>query len=440
MNHLAVVEVVKYDGSPDVFAWKYPNEEMGTWTQLIVNQSQEALLFKGGRALDLFGPGRHTLSTYNIPFLKDLINIPFGGKSPFTAEVWYVNRATVLDVKWGTASPVKLQDPKYNVIVPVRAFGQFGITIEDSRKFLVKLVGTVSEFTQSSLSKYIRGVLMMNINEILSSYLVLKKISILEINAYISEISAHVEAKVKTMLEPFGILLHNFYIDSISSPEDDPSIVKLRDALARKAEMDIIGYNYQQERTFDTLEGAAKNEGSAQASLLGAGLGFGMGTNLGGAFGNQMGQLGGILNTGPSVSNRTCLSCNSVNDINSRFCNGCGKPFTGTVGSGGGPAPKLHSCNKCGEPMANHSKFCSNCGDPYNPCPKCGADCEQGSTHCDKCGADFPKPCKGCGEKIDSDVKFCPHCGTNNLLQCSNCGSNVEPNQRFCRDCGHNLT
>ena len=84
---MAIVEVVKYNGKPDVFAWKYPSEELGTWTQLIVNESQEAVLFKGGKALDVFTSGRHTLDTANIPLLNKVVNLPFGGRSPFTAEV-----------------------------------------------------------------------------------------------------------------------------------------------------------------------------------------------------------------------------------------------------------------------------------------------------------------------------------------------------------------
>ena len=126
---MALFEVVKYDGEPGVFAWKYPNEELGTWTQLIVNESQEAVLFKEGRALDTFQSGRHKLETANIPFLRSIINIPFGGRSPFTAEVWFINKVDTLDIKWGTPSPIQLQDPKYSVFVPIRARGQFGICI-----------------------------------------------------------------------------------------------------------------------------------------------------------------------------------------------------------------------------------------------------------------------------------------------------------------------
>lgn len=172
---MALVEIVKYEGSPNMFAWKYPNDELGTWTQLIVNESQEAVLFKGGRALDVFGSGRHTLSTANIPLLNNLVNLPFGGQSPFTAEVWYVNKIYSLDIKWGTPTPIQLQDPKYGVFIPIRSYGQFGIHITDSKKFLVKLVGIVNVFDDSNIVKYFRGVLLTKAKDTISSYLVQKR-------------------------------------------------------------------------------------------------------------------------------------------------------------------------------------------------------------------------------------------------------------------------
>ena len=111
---MAIVDVVKYNGKPDVLAWKYPNEELGTWTQLIVNESQEAILVKSGKVLDVFGSGRHTLDTANIPILNNIVNLPFGGRSPFTAEVWYINKGYNLDIKWGTPTPIQIQDPMLN--------------------------------------------------------------------------------------------------------------------------------------------------------------------------------------------------------------------------------------------------------------------------------------------------------------------------------------
>ena len=259
---MAIVDVVKYNGTPDVFAWKYPSEELGTWTQLIVNESQEAILVKGGQALDIFGAGRHTLETLNIPLLRKVINLPFGGRSPFTAEIWYINKAYNLDIKWGTPTPVQIKDPQYGIFAPVRSNGAFGIHIADARKFLIKLVATMPTFDSTSITKYFRGLYVTKVKDSISNYLVHKRISILEINAYLDELSQYMKERIQPVIEEYGLELVSFYVNEISVPEEDSAIKQLKAALSKRAEMDILGYSYQQERSFDTLEGAAKNTGS----------------------------------------------------------------------------------------------------------------------------------------------------------------------------------
>ncbi|GAA0393826.1 SPFH domain-containing protein [Paenibacillus motobuensis] len=438
---MALIDVIKYDGSPDVLVWKHPETELGTWTQLIVNQSQEAILFKDGRALDLYGPGRHTLSTANIPILNNIINLPFGGKSPFSAEVWYINKVSSLDVKWGTSSPIQLQDPKYNIIVPVRAFGQLGIEIEDSRKFLTKLVGTLRGFTQNTLVEYFRGLIGMNINSLITSYLVHKKISVLEINAFTSEMSDHFKSSVASAMEEYGINVLNLYVQSVNLPESDPSVKRLRDALARKAEMDILGYNYQQERTFDTLEGAAKNEGSVQAGIMGTGLGFGMGAGIGGSIGNAMSELAGAMNTkatNKQAAYRICSNCQHANEENSAFCSSCGQPLAENI-QHAAAKETVANCNVCGSPIQKDSKFCPNCGDKYFACPRCGTDNPENSLECVKCKEPLPRRCPKCSELVPGSSKFCGNCGTEVVLRCNSCGHEVGPNQKFCLECGAGL-
>lgn len=432
---MAIVEVVKYNGSPDVFAWKYPSEELGTWTQLIVNESQEAILFKGGKALDVFQSGRHTLETANIPILNKIINIPFGGRSPFTAEVWYINKVSSLDIKWGTASPIQLQDPKYSVFIPVRAFGQFGIRIENSKQFLVKLVGTLPVFDKTSIVKYFRGLYLTKVKDAVSSYLVHKQISIMEINAYIDELSTYLQEKMQPVLEEYGIQLVNFYVNDISVPEDDSAVKKLKDALAKKAEMNIIGYNYQQERSFDTLEGAAKNQGSS-SHLMGAGMGLGMGVTMGGAVGGQFGGIAKNLNTS-AEDTKTCPSCGALMPKSKRFCSGCG---CDTNKKESKDKKDTVICNKCGAKYKNTMKFCPECGDKYNPCPKCGADLAEGATSCPECGYEMPTPCPHCGAALPGkNVRFCPECGKSLIKTCPSCNTPVVGSPKFCPECGTKL-
>ena len=160
---MPIIDVVKCDDDvlrgDRVYAWKFPSQELSTWTQLIVNESQEAVLVRGGVMEGPFGPGRHTLSTENIPLISKLIGLPFG-RSPFTAEVWFVNRAIPLDVKWDSAEPIQLLDPKYNIMLPVSASGQFGVQVENTKKFLIKLVGVMPNFDRERLVSYFQGLIL----------------------------------------------------------------------------------------------------------------------------------------------------------------------------------------------------------------------------------------------------------------------------------------
>lgn len=432
---MAIVEVVKYNGNPNVFAWKYPGEELGTWTQLIVNESQEAILFKGGQALDLFTSGRHTLSTENIPILNKIINLPFGGRSPFTAEVWYINKVYSLDIKWGTATPIQLQDPKYKVFIPIRSFGQFGIQIEDSRKFLIKLVGTLPVFDKENLLKYFRGLYLTKVKDAISSYLIKQQISVLEINAYIDELSIHLKEKIQPTLEEYGIKLVNFYVNDINVPEDDSAVIKLKEALAKRAEMDIVGYNYVQQRSFDTLEGAATNPGAASSGIMGAGIGLGMGFGIGGGIGGQMGTV--VQNMNASNKQKICPKCKAVMDENKRFCSECGYD---TQGEEILKNKDTVVCSNCGASFSTKVKFCPECGNIYNPCPKCKADVKDGEKICPVCGTPMPVPCPNCGFLIENGkYKFCPECGTSLIKRCPKCNAEITGTPKFCPECGTKL-
>ena len=143
---MALIDRIKYDSTSDeVLVFKFTSEELKLGSQLVVNQSQEALFLKGGEVCDLFGPGTHTLSAANLPLLNKLVNLPFGGKTPFSAEVWFINKTVKRDLKWGTQAPVPLIDPTYNYPISVRAFGRWGLRIQDSRMFVLHIVGKEPE-------------------------------------------------------------------------------------------------------------------------------------------------------------------------------------------------------------------------------------------------------------------------------------------------------
>lgn len=435
---MAMIQVIKFEGDPNALAWKFPNDELGTWTQLIVNESYEAVLFKGGKACDVFMAGRHTLETANIPVLNQIVNLPFGGESPFVAEVWYINKKYILDIKWGTPSPIQMQDPKYKVFLPIRSFGQFGIQVVDSRKFLIKTVGTLSEFTRDNLLKYFKGVYLTNVKDAISTYLLKQNVSALEINAYLIELSEHIKERMAPIFDEYGIQLVNFYVNDINIPEDDSSVIKLKAALAKKAEMDIVGYNYAQERSFDTLQDAASNPGSTQAGLMGAGLGLGMGVGMGGAFGSGMNNITNVMNTS---NYKKCLKCGAEMEMDKRFCSTCGFDSVSTpIEPQRNESAQLISCAECGAGYPKTTKFCPECGNSYKPCPSCGADLLENGTECQVCGIALPKPCPKCSTLISGEnVKFCPECGESLINKCLSCQTVIEGSPKFCPECGQKL-
>lgn len=431
---MAIIDLVKWNGNPSILAWKFPSEELSTWTQLIVNETQEAYLVKEGVYQGPFGAGRHTLSTNNIPLLTTLIGLPFGGQSPFSAEVWYVNKATNLDVKWGTPDPIQLQDPKYQIMVPVRAFGQYGIKVVDPKKFLLKLVGTLSSFDVETLSDYFKGVFTTKIKSSIASAIIKNGQSVLEISTELETLSALLKTSLAPEMDDYGVDLTQFNIHSINVPEDDPAVVTLKSALARRAEMGLLGTNYQQQRTFDVLETAAGNEGAA-GTVLGAGMGMGMGMGMGGAMGGAFNQLTPHMQTQTPApqAQLNCAKCNTPYTAGMKFCGGCGNalaaPATAT-------AMPMLSCDKCHAEVPKGAKFCPHCADPVYACPSCGEDNPSGAAHCRRCGDAMPIHCSNCQTSVPAQAKFCPACGTKTQPSCKKCGADIVAGAKFCPSCG----
>lgn len=434
---MAVIDLVKWDGNPSILAWKFPSQELSTWTQLIVNESQEAYLVKGGVYQGPFGAGRHTLSTENIPLLRTLIGIPFGGKSPFTAEVWYVNRASNLDVKWGTPDPIQLQDPKYQLMVPVRAFGQYGIRIIDAKKFLLKLVGTLPSFDVATLSDYFKGVFTTKIKSGIANVIIKNGVSVLEISTQLEILSDMLKESLAPAMEEYGVGLAQFNIHSINVPEDDSAVITLKAALAKRTEMGLLGFNYQQERSFDVLQTAAGNEGTA-GNIMGAGMGMGMGMAIGGSMGGAFAQVTPQMQTNmtqpaaipPQI---VCAKCNASNVQGTQFCSSCGNALAGATNEVKQPTV---TCDKCNTIIPKGSRFCPNCADPVNACPACGEDNPTEAIQCRRCGKSMPVDCGNCKSAIPEGVKFCPECGTKTTPSCKKCGSEVSSGAKFCNSCG----
>lgn len=299
---MAIIDVVKCEMKDYEFCKKFPSQDLRTSSQLVVYPSQTAIFVKGGQVCDIFSSGTYTLKTENIPILNKIINLPFGGNSPFQAEVWFVNHTDKLNMKWGTPNPIYLEDPKYGIIVPVRAFGQYGLSVSKADTFFKSLIGNMPEFSAYKVAEYFKGLMLANLNSAISKKICSDQISILDINQHLMDMSAFCKDDIDKSFEKYGIQLSEFSFVSINVPYDDPSIVKLKEAKDMAAKMKIMGRDiYQMERSFNVLEKAAGNEGAGGAMMaMGAGIGAGVGV------GQNMGQMasntiGGIQNFPPPL-------------------------------------------------------------------------------------------------------------------------------------------
>ena len=169
---MALIDVIKYEGSRDILIYRYPNTEFNTMSQLVVHESQEAVFFKNGRMLDVFRPGKYTLHTKNIPLLNKVINLPFGGESPFQCEVYFVNKAIALNYKWGTMSKTRVMDNKFHILLEIGACGTLGLRVVNPRELLWKIVGTESELTAEACLNFFRENVSAKVKEYLANVMI----------------------------------------------------------------------------------------------------------------------------------------------------------------------------------------------------------------------------------------------------------------------------
>lgn len=384
---MAIIDRIKYDGPADGSQWliyKCPSEEFVLGSQLIVNHGQEALFFKGGEALDLFGPGTHTLSTGNLPILNKLVKLPFGGKTPFTAEVYFINKTVNMDINWGTSNPIPLEDPKYGLILNVGARGQYGISIIDSRLFVAKMIGAIPNGSMANhlfVMRYFNGIINSQIKSVTAAFMIKEKISFLEVSQYLSELSEAFKEKLDDEFERFGMELTHFTCITIAPKQEEYK--KLQ---GYKEELALGADFYQTRRSLDIMEKLAENQSTG--SVANAGIGLGMGLGVAGQVGNIFTGVGQVVNPnvqtqGSQVSAPTenmvkCPDCGALNSSKMKFCGECGAKLITTM-----------ICPHCGATIPTNMKFCGECGKPLasGKCPACGFENKPGMKFCGECGS-----------------------------------------------------
>ena len=386
-----IAEIIKYEGDNSTFVWKHPCEDFNSMTQLIVHESQEAIFFMNGQALDLFGAGRYTLETQNIPLLRKIANIPTGGETPFHCEVYFINKTEQMAIRWGTDSKVQYIEPTYKFPITLGASGELTLSVEDSKTLLLQLVGTENGLDRQSLVSYFRGILMTRVKTYIAQAMRKSSINIFEIDEHLEDFSSEIHAKLIPDFREYGLNLNHFYITTVVKPDGDAQYERFKDLHFRqyadnaeaklRQQTDLIyaqteaqkvvidsqaqatkraqeGYTYQQERGFDVAQDAAQNEAVGQFANVGIGLG--MMSSVGGGVANM---VSGAVNT--AFANTATPSGDTPRTVNS-FCENCGAKLT----------PGALFCEDCGSKLVVNNSTCSNCGysfeRPGKFCPKCG--------------------------------------------------------------------
>lgn len=475
------VSVIEYEGDNNTFVWKHPIEDFNMGSQIVVHESQEAIFFMNGQALDLFGPGRYTLDTENLPVIRKMFELPKGSKTPFHCEVYFINKTAQLGIKWGTPDRIRFLEPVSGIPLDIGASGELSLQVSNARKLLIKLVGTTGglknkdilasngseeELATKSLQSYFRAPLVMQVKSYLAQTIKEQKINILEIDEKLTVLSEVLRQKVEPAFEEYGLSIPQFFITAISLPEDDHNFKDMKALISaawlkvkesevaanitvaqrqieiekKTTELEKLKIDAEMKRISALAEAdVAKIIGYSEAEVMAAkgytqkdvfqtevqkayaeGIGQ-MGSNGGSAGGNIVSDMVGVV-----------AGMSAMGNITEQF----GKIMTPSINAKS-TVDDAWTCT-CGH-VGNRGRFCEACGkvktEPWI--------CECGHTDntnkfCGGCGK--PKPevwtciCGYAGNR----GKFCETCGSpKNVKKGWDCACGQKNNEKlFCSNCG----
>lgn len=454
---MAIIDLVRWQpqGGPTIYAYRFPETNLSTYTQLLVSESQEAVLFSKGQLMGKFGPGKHTLNTENLPILRSLFGLPFGGKNPFTAEIWYVNKVQVFNIDW-RITRMPIHDVDYNTQIPLFASGQYGLKITDTEKFLVNFVGTRHLFTQEDMTEQSRGEFTSKAKSTIVKFMIQNRVGFKQVAAYLDQMSDYLRQQMAPFWSELGLELTKFYINEIDIDDSAPDGKSIREAIAKQSTMSITGHSWQQEQMFDTANNAISGMTGAfggaggDGSLLGGIMAINMMNGMMGG-GNRQGQGGGVASDmmAPQYNQPTFGGSQSSPGFGAQQQGftpqqGFGQQTQGFGQQASQQGVKMVYCSNCGKKYPSTSSFCPNCGNKYNPCPQCGTDNNPHARRCVSCGAQLGgtpggATCPHCNAPLAPGTVFCGNCGQRVASSdvCTRCGAPFPPNVKFCPKCGN---
>jgi len=383
-NNLFFLELIEwFDDSGQEIAHRFPQEGSGEikyGAQMVVRESQAGIFFYNGKAVHVFGPGRHTLKTANIPILNKIMGIPWGLESPLRAEAYMINTKVFANLKWGTREPVAFKDSELGLI-RLRAYGMFNIQIVQPLLFINSLVGTMASFSVPDLSDYLGKVIVSRFND----YLGENMDTILNLPSQYEAWSAGLRQRLQEDFRHFGLSLNQLFISAITPP---PEVQKAMDDKTKLGMFDDMN-KLMQLKAANAMEKAASNPGSAGDSM-GLGVGFMMPSLMAQAM--QMAQQPAPAGTLPASQ--------------------------APQASQASQAPALH-CPECRQPIRQDDRFCPSCGHQllvFEQCKGCGKNLAPGTRFCPRCGQQAGSvretaKCPSCGQENLTSATFCNHCG-----------------------------
>ena len=334
-----LIDVIEWtDDSSNTMAHKYDmnGKEIMMGAQLTVRESQAAVFVNEGRLADVFGPGRHELTTQNMPVMTALKAWKFGFNSPFKSDLYFVNTKQFMNRKWGTANPVMMRDAEFGMI-RIRAFGSFSFRVKDPAAFMKEVFGTSALFTVEGVEGQIKSVVVSGLSDAIAQ----SKIPALDLAANYTELGQYVQQALSPKVEALGLALTGFVIENISLPEE------VEKAIDKRTSMGVAGdlNKYTQFQAAEAMREAANNPGGGMAGM---GVGMGAGAMMGQMFAQSM------------------QTASAPQQAASTACSACGRPI---------PAGSKF-CPECGAQQSSAAKFCPGCGRQAAPgakfCPECG--------------------------------------------------------------------
>ena len=334
-----LIDVIEWtDSSSNTMVHRYESmgKEIMMGAQLTVRESQVAVFVNEGKIADVFQPGRFELSTQNMPIMTALKSWKYGFKSPFQAEVYFINTKQFLDLKWGTSNPVMMRDSEFGM-VRLRAFGIYSFRVIDPVAFLKEVFGTTELMTVEGVEGQIKRTVVSALSDIIAQ----SKIPALDLAANYDELSQFALNALTPRFTSLGLKLETFVIENISLPQE------VEAAMDKRTSMGVVGdlNKYTQFQAAEAMRDAASNEGGSAGMGAGLGAGMAMGQMMQNAFqGAKQPEAASQAQTVP------CVSCGGQIAKGSKFCPECGEGQTAAA------------CKDCGKPLNAGAKFCPECG------------------------------------------------------------------------------